>query len=156
MYRSRFVLVASLMLLGLAALAGVALIPSFVSVLSTENPAALSEAAQAKQNSAYELDYTQSLMSELGPRLTATTSALTIAISALELKPAGLRVNRITYIPGEEESRITFLGNASREQVSSYRDALLQSGAFTGVAVPVGALVGSNDGNFSIVMTGNF
>lgn len=156
MYRSRFVLVTSIMLLALAAFAAAALIPTAVAVISTESAAEMSQDDAIENEAALAIDYAQALIQELGPRLSATSSPLETVIFALQARPGGVRVNRINYVAGEEEYRITFLGSAVREDVSAYRDALTRSGRFSGVAVPVGALVGANDGNFSIVMTGQF
>lgn len=158
MYRSRFVLVKSLMLLGLALVAFATMIPSYVAVQSAPKSESVdvSPEANEQRDAAFALEYAQGLVKEFKPSLTATSSPLDVVISALGMKPQGVLINRIMYAAGEEEDRITFVGSASRERVSAYRDALTQSGLFTGVAVPVGALVGSEGGGFSIVMVGNF
>lgn len=157
MYRSRFVMVTGLALLGIALFAAASLIPSYVAVEAAGGEEeVVSPEVTAEREIAFSLEYAQGLVRELKPTLLATSSPLDVVGSALSMRPAGVKVTRIMYVAGDGEGRITFIGSAPREQVSAYRDALTKSGLFSGVAVPVGALVGSEGGGFSIVMIGAF
>ena len=157
MYRSRFILVTSLVLLGLAAAAALTLFPSFVA-LEIAAPRATEEAtgAEADRADATALERSQLLIRELLPVVSATSSPVAVVEKALSLKPTGVRVTRMIYTSGEEEGKITLIGSGTRDAVSAYKDALTNSGDFTAVAVPVGALVGSEGGGFSIVLAGEF
>ena len=96
------------------------------------------------------------LIRELGPLLITTTSPSTAATRALAARPTGVRITRVMYTKTDEEGRLTLIGSGNRDQVSAYKDALASSGEYASVSVPVGALVGSEGGGFSIVVTGSF
>lgn len=154
MYRARFVLVTSLMLFGLAAAAGLTLFPSYVALeIAAPSVAEVVEGAGADRESVVSLERSQVLIRELGPLLSSTSSPIAAVESALALKPSGVSVTRVVYMSGAEEDQITLIGSGSRDAVSAYKDALTSSGSYTSVSVPVGALVGSEDGGFSIVLT---
>ncbi len=56
-----------------------------------------------------------------------------------------------------EQGQIVIAGTASaREPVNDFRSALMATGLFDGVSVPVAALVGALEGNFSMTLTGKF
>lgn len=156
MYRSRLVLVTSLLFLGLAA-AALTLFPSYVALqLAAPAASAANAAAEEDRSDAFALERSQFLIRDLKPVLMSTTSAMSAVEAALDAKPAGVRITRVIYMSGEDEGRITFVGTASRDQVSAYKDALTESGLYSSVSVPVGALVGSEGGGFSIVFSGDF
>mgnify|MGYP003396018140 CR=1 FL=1 len=157
MYRSRLVLVTALVLLLLASVAAAALIPSYVALhVAMEDATDVGVEIESERESAVTLEHSQALIRELMPVITATSSPVEVVVSAIALKPAGMRITRVMYASGTGEGRITFIGTGTREQVSAYKDILTKSGNFTGVAVPVGALVGSEGGGFSIVLAGQF
>ncbi len=157
MYRSRLILVTSLVLLGLAAATALTLFPSYVALqIVTSSEANANAAPEEDRTSAFALERSQFLIRELRPILGATSSPMSAVESALAVKPAGVRITRVIYMGGEGEGRVTLVGAASRDQVSAYKDALTNSGLYTSVSVPVGALVGSEGGGFSIVFSGAF
>lgn len=157
MYRSRLILVTSLLLLGLAATAAITLFPSYVALtLAAPSASAADAVAQEDRSDALTLERSQFLIRDLKPIVMSTTSAMNAVEVALAAKPTGVRITRVIYMGGEDEGRITFIGTASRDQVSAYKDTLTQSGLYTSVSVPVGALVGSEGGGFSIVFAGDF
>ncbi len=157
MYRSRLVFVTSLVLALLALAAALTLIPGYVAVRMTAPAAeAAAREVEVEREDALVLERSQFLINEMLPLLSATSSIMSVVENALELRPAGVRITRVTYAGGEEQDRLTLVGSGTRVQVSAYRDALTRSGLFEGVAVPVSALVGSEESGFSVVLTGKF
>lgn len=155
MYRSRLVLVTSIAFVGLAAVAALSLVPSYVAlqVVAPAKPAT-GATTELLQDDAIALERSQLLIQELQPSLESTSSPSTIVESALSRKPSGVRISRVIYTGGEQGT-LTLIGAGTRAQVSAYKDALVASGIFDGVSVPVGALV-SEGGGFSIVLSGTF
>jgi hypothetical protein len=157
MYRARFILVTALVLLGLAAASALTLVPSYVAIRMLA--ASAQDAApefSVERSDVIALERSQHLINAALPLLSSTSSAMSVVEEAIRLRPTGVRISRVTFSAGAEEDRITLIGSGTRGQVSAYRDALTGSGLFSGVAVPVSALVGSNQGGFSIVLTGSF
>jgi hypothetical protein len=107
-------------------------------------------AASADQEAAVR---TQGLMTHLTPIANATTSPVSALAIALAEKPAGLSITSITY--SSDKSTITLTGTATRrEAVSTLRDTLDATKRFASVTVPVAALVGTQEGRFTITLTG--
>lgn len=154
MYRGRLVLVTALMLLALALLALLALAPSYVALTLAAPPV---QNTDIKHQSGTDKDAAvvaraQALVREVGGIIAATSSPSTWISDVVQAKPQGVRITSITY----GSSQITIAGSGSRESVQAYREALLKTGAYTSVSVPVSALVGNEGGKFSIVIAGGF
>lgn len=156
-YRARFILVTSLVLLALAGAAAVTMFPSYVAVQLAESRTS-EEGTEAEEvrAQAIALERSQFLIKELMPLVSATSSAVDVVAATLDMKPSAVRISRIIYAQEPEEGRLTLIGAGSRGDVSAFKDALTNSGLFTAVSVPVGALVGSESGGFSIVLAGPF
>lgn len=156
MYRARFVLILSIVLIVLSGLTALALFPSYIA-LYVAAPSLINAADSSVDvgDAAISLERSQTLIRELLPVLTATSSAMATVENALSVKPTGVRITRLTYSSGTE-GKIILIGSGTRDGVSAYKDALVGLGIFSGIAVPVSALVGSNGGTFSVVLTGNF
>ena len=153
--RKRYTFVGVMVLVGGALLASIALIPSLIAVRSAENALAaeIHELSPQAKDDQTKQTRAQALLLALGPIAQATTSPSTTLSSALGLRPAGVTVSSISYKKGE----ITLTGVAqNREGVSDYRDALQGIGIFKSVTVPVAALVGTQEGRFTMTLTGNF
>lgn len=152
MYRARFLIVCSLLLLVLALVAGLVTVPSYLALRIDAPERTVANASKPDSSDAIAIARTQSLVSTLLPLLSATSSASFAITRALEEKPVGVKVERISYARGE----ISLSGTASRDALNTYRNSLVQSGAFTGVSLPVGALVISEGSRFTIKLSGNF
>lgn len=155
LYRSRIVLMTGCTLLVLAAAALLSLIPSYVALYIAAPPVVESGVVAEEKADAIEVERAQLLMQELSPILSATSSAVAALEAILAAKPTNIRIMRITY-QSHEEGQIMLGGSGTREAVSTYKEALTKSGAFSSVSVPVGALVSSAEGGFTIVLTGDF
>lgn len=138
-----------------ALVAILAIMPAYISVriarASVETASSPSDGpASADQEAAVR---TQKLITSLAPVANATTSPTGALAAALAEKPAGLSITSITY--ASDKSTLVLSGTASRrEAVSALRDALEATGRFSSVAVPVAALVGAQEGRFTITLTG--
>lgn len=163
-YRSRLVLTGALVFLCVAIVAGIALLPAFVALK-------VEEASQAKQrdSNASQFDSnpiskaeradilrSQALLARVASVVSATSSPTEILSAALALRPAVVTVDHISFSPGKG-GVIKINGEAKgREEINQYRDALAKEGRFNGVSIPVGALVGSEGGDFTITLSGDF
>ena len=153
---ARFLLLGSLMFAAAAIVAILAILPAYVSVriaraaVDSSAQQAAAESMTDDQNAAVR---TQGLLTHLAPVVNATTSpsgALTIALAQ---KPADASITLITYASNAKSLVLTGTSQR-REAVNAFRDALEASGRFSSVAVPVAALVGAQDGRFTVTLSG--
>lgn len=97
----------------------------------------------------------QAMLSQLGS-FVATSSAARVTADVLALKPKGVRIDGISYAAGSP-SMLTLKGeSADRDLVKEYRFALSADPRFVSVTVPISALVGTDDGTFTITISGRF
>ncbi len=156
--RARFVLAASIVALICAGFSFLALLPSYF-VLTTDTSgagsgAAISAAQNAQDRSA--ISNAAALLSEVTPLSSASSTASDAIAAALSLRPSGVRVDQITYTAGSPSS-LMLVGSADTTGgISAYRAALAADPAFASVSVPVGALVGTEGGRFSVTLSGTF
>jgi hypothetical protein len=152
---ARFILVASGMIAAAALLAILAIMPAYVSirVARAAAEAGVHEAGEAASEDQDEAIRTQRLILTLTPIANATTSPISALSAALAEKPAGLSITSISY--ASDKSTILLAGTATRrEAVSALRDTLEATKRFSSVTVPVAALVGAQEGRFTITLTG--
>ncbi|MDB5237963.1 MAG: hypothetical protein JWM46_233 [Candidatus Kaiserbacteria bacterium] len=155
MYRARFLIAASLVSLTLSALAGLALVPSYLALQLAAPPAAEAVAHSAGNvpDDIATVTRTQALITALTPIISATTTPSESILVALGLRPQGVTVTHITYTA--KPSLITLGGAASRTTINAYRDALAHDVHFTNVSIPVDALIGNSE-SFTVSLKGNF
>lgn len=153
--RARFILLAGLVILFGAIVAALSLAPTIVSlrisrgVVETET----AQTAQAATGEGAIALRAQNIMTALKPIANATSSPSATIAAALSVRPNGISITSLGYAPG----RLTLSGTAARrEAVNDFRTALDANDIFTQVSVPVAALVGSQDGRFTITLTGAF
>jgi Tfp pilus assembly protein PilN len=153
---ARFILVASGAIAIGALIAILALMPAYLSVrvARASIDSAINQAAagnlSAEQTAAVR---TQGLITTLKPLASATSSPSDALLRALALKPPGVSITSITYSGGK--SSVVLSGtSARREAVDEFRRALEASARFTTVSVPVSAIVGTQEGRFSITLGG--
>lgn len=154
--RARFILVGALVLTIGAAVACLALLPALVSVqvahASLNAPPEESAAARDDQQKA---SRAQVLVTALGSLASATTSSANALAGALALRPTGISVTAITYQANAHTIQLSGT-SPRREAVNAFRDALEGSGAYSSVTVPVAALVGTQEGRFTITLKDGF
>jgi energy-coupling factor transporter transmembrane protein EcfT len=153
---ARFLLIGALMIGGAAVIAILAILPAYVSVrvaraaLDSTNQGVGTESLGEDQAAAVR---TQGLITNLSPIANATTSPVDALMTALAQKPAGISITTFTYTSGTKTLLLTGTSQ-QREAVNAFRDALEASGRFGSVAVPVAALVGAQEGRFTVTLGG--
>lgn len=151
----RFAAVAAAVIAGLGVFSIIALVPTYV-LVAGDAPATSTSATTKAQDEAV-LARAQSLVELLSPHA-AAKGALPAVLTALSLRPAGVRITSISYAAGVNGTdTATLAGTADRrEDIETYRNALQSSGVFANVSVPVAALVGTTRGEFTVTLTGHF
>lgn len=159
--RAKFVMTAALVL-AVAAIAGlIALAPAFFVVYFSKikSPAELSTQGDAEMQRRADQEIaarTRALLKEVATLTKKPISPSEAITAAYSLSPKGVTVGGAAYTKGEPGT-ITLVGVAkSRDEVSAFRDALEGDDRFVTVSVPVAALVGVLEGNFTITLTGKF
>ena len=152
--RSRFVLTTALVLLIGAAIASASLLPTLVSLqFAKSDLPEEAELSQTVRDDQAKHARALTLVTALSPVVLATTTPSKSAAAALSVKPAGVSVTSVNYSKG----RILLNGVSSdRQAVNDYRESLESNDMFTSVSVPVAALVGTQDGRFTITLSGSF
>ena len=155
-YRARFLIAAALVLILFAAVAAISLIPSYLALelASPPAPGSASSTSRATTDGAV-LARAQTIIRIVKPLAQNATTTSDIIRGALDARPKGVLVKHIAIQTGDQ-SQMTISGTAGRDAVSAYHDALQKLPFFTSVSVPVNALVGSDNGAFSITLTGAF
>jgi hypothetical protein len=98
----------------------------------------------------------KALLSELSPLVSASTTPTAVITEALSLRPPGITVDEISYTSGNPASLMLVGSAATNGAISAYKTALASDALFTSVSVPVGALVGTDGGRFSMTLSGDF
>lgn len=152
--RARFVLVGSLVLIVCAAIAMLALLPSYAIVRTgaSEKSAQGGVADEVEKN---EIVRTRLLLSGLLPVASSTVSLLEVLDQAIRARPSGIFINNIIY-KRDPASLILFGSASSRERIKAYRDALAKNAYFKNASVPIQDLTGSDGGRFTLTLTGSF
>ena len=163
-YRSRVILVGSIVFLSVAILAHLALLPAYIALKIEKNSQDKQSAVVPEQSDANPQDKVdrsdilraKTLLTGIAPVVSASSSPTEAIGIALSLRPKGVTLESINFI-SSQNSTITLIGYSSgREGINEYRGALSQDAHFKSVSVPVGALVGSEGGKFTITLTGSF
>jgi Tfp pilus assembly protein PilN len=150
-FRARFLLVTALALLCGALVFALALLPAEAALISFTPPGTeqgSTNAASVATDTAA-LAHTKALLTQLSP-LDATSSLDAVA-AALSQAGLGITINDISYSVTSQS--LSLAGKAqSPDDVNTFRQALESDLRFTNVSVPVSALLGSENGNFTITM----
>jgi len=152
LYTARVLAVLSLTLFVLALLTGILLVPSLLALRLAAPPVSASESARdARSASTTEVAQAQAIVRAVAPLLSSRASPVEAIQAVLADKPRGVVVNRITYI--HHEGQVLLSGFGARDAINGYRETLLRNGRFSAISLPVSALVGSDDGRFSMTIT---
>ncbi len=156
MYRTRFILVGSLVALISAVLSAFALLPMYLALHAgdtTDSTLSSADKRSATQTERNDIARAQSLTTTLSPFFSATSTLSTAIDAALALRPKGVFVDHIRYASGE----IMLVGGSNtREGISAYRQALQSNSYFKTASIPIGDLAGTQGGQFSVTLTGAF
>lgn len=159
MYRARLVIVLSLTIFALGFFFALTLLPSYLAISLAGGPdQTTQENTHTSSDETISIARAQMLVTKLLPVLSATSSPTAVIATAIKDRPAGVVLSHISYTAGEGDAtgELLLVGDAPREKVSAYRDALTADPLFKTVSVPVGALVGTDGGHFSITLGGTF
>lgn len=154
--RARFIFAFSSVALAVAFICYFALMPSYLALvfggakIETNDKAATSTPPQAVI-----LRETKAMIASLIPVVSATTTPTQILQTIFSSKPPGVTIARINY-SSAKQGTIVLSGSAVRAtEIEMFRTALDDSQHFESVSIPVNALVGSNNGAFTITITGD-
>ncbi len=154
-YTARFVTILATILALCAVFALISLVPAYWALMlegRVLTPVAAPYDATTIQNDRLAVIEGMSYTTLLGSLLDASTSPSAALSRVLAQRPAGVVVSHVSYAPGT----ITIGGTAGAGPLNTYRTALTDDSLFSKVSVPVNALIGADQGNFTITVTGNF
>ena len=157
--RARLIVAASMVAIIVAALSFLALLPSYLVLKVNASGAHPSVAVIAPVDIAHDkvlIAHTTTLLNTLSPLVGTTSMPARTIQSVVALRPVGVHIDQITYIAGSPSSLMLVGSAETNGKISLYRDALVATALFTSVSVPVGALVGTDGGRFSITLLGAF
>jgi len=155
--RARLVLAAACAALAAALIGFAALLPAFIFLRasragSAAQPPALALASEDRAA----LQEIRGMVSALKPITGASTTPSQAILRALSLKPASVAVDRIAYSAGAYGTIIVSGASQAPSALDAYRSALAADPRFSGVSVPVSALIGAAGGRFTMTLTGDF
>jgi hypothetical protein len=157
--RARFILTGSVVALVCAGVAFLLLIPSYLAImLDTRSaaPAFTVVSPAQKASDAAAIAHTNVLLTVLAPTVAASSTPTDTIQEALSLRPSGVRIDQIIYSAGTP-STLMLTGSAdTNSEINAYQTALSADRRFASVSIPVGALVGTDGGRFSITLSGTF
>lgn len=155
LHRARLILALSIAIGVLALVLACALVPSYLAISLATTPERESSANRVAAGDARKMADAEALVSRVHTALSATSSPSSVVLAATAARPAGVRIEHITYTAphGEKPAALQIVGNASRVEIAAYRDVLVGNPRFMNVAVPVAALIGNSSGDFSITLT---
>jgi hypothetical protein len=157
--QARFILSTTILALAVAATTSLLLLPSYV-MLSVHGPMragsvpTLSAGDRAADQTA--ISHANAAITLLSPLINASSTSMGTIQQVVSLRPVGVHIDGITYIKGDPSSLMIVGAADSPSLVSVYRAALATTNSFDSVTVPVGALVGTDGGRFSITISGTF
>ena len=154
--RARFIIVGSLVFLICAGISAFSLAPSYFVLIANAPGSAPAIAPVSAADHALDvaaISHTKALLTQIAPLAGTSTAATDAITTALSLRPAAVHIDQITYTPGS----LMLVGSAdTNSAISAYQSALSANPTFTSVSIPVGALVGTDGGRFSVRLSGGF
>lgn len=157
--RARFIIVGAGTVGAIAVVTLLSLVPSYLavrfSIPAPESPAQPSPVSDADRSQIAEV---QAFTDQLRPFVAASTTPTEALLLALAVKPSGISLDNVTYSGGTGAAGQLILAGSTRapDLISAYQSALAKDAHFKSVSVPVGALVGTREGRFTITLTGPF
>ena len=156
-YWSRLLVVGSLAAILCGIIASFAFMPAYAIVHfgnGSGDELAQAEASPTSSTERQDIADAQILLKELRDTASSTPSSVAFIEAALSARPAGIRVDTI-HLTDEANATLVVGGIASsREAINAYRTALSGDPHFASVTVPIGILAGTEDGRFTITLTG--
>ena len=157
--RARYIVAGALVALVCAGITFVLLVPSYLATLLDAQHAALGltpiTPAQQTSDSAA-IAHANALIAVLAPIAQASSTPTDVITDALSLRPSGVRIDQIIYQAGTPSSLILSGSADTNSEINAYQRALSNDPRFASVTIPVGALVGTDGGRFSVTLLGTF
>ncbi len=157
--RARFILAGSFAAILCAFIALLALLPAYlvVNASDTGNDAPL----PAPRNDQEKTDQAgilraQQLLRLLAPVSSSSVASIDAALATIAQRPEGVTVQSFALSPGNPATLVLSGTSNTREAINTYGELLRKNPNFNNVAVPIGALTGTDDGHFSVTVTGTF
>lgn len=141
-----------------AMLSLIALLPIFLILRVNPSNKQVDVTAQNAKNDTAVISHSQELLATLSPLVSASSSVsetLNVAL-ALRQKHEAISIDRISYQSGVRDTIVLSGATTESRHLDEYRRVLLLDPHFIEVSVPVGALVGARNGNFSMTLLGSF
>ena len=157
--RARYILAAAAAALVCAGVALALLLPSYLGILIDAHRtvpafAAVTPAQQASDAAA--IAHMNALLAVLAPIAQASSTPTDVIARVLALRPSGVHIDQIIYQSGTPSSLMLSGAADTNSEIKAYQTVLSADPHFTSVSVPVGALVGTEGGHFSITLSGTF
>ena len=156
-YRARFLTVGSFVATACALIALIALVPSFLIVwIDSSSQRVVPVVSANRELDQTEYRKTQDRIKQLALVVHATSSSMQIVMRAVNARPKGISIDRISYSTGKGGAPLVILAGVSarREAINAYYDTLKSDGTFKNVVIPVEDLVGTNGSRFTVTLTG--
>lgn len=131
-----------------------ALLPSYVVMRTSAAALSVTQAASTTDQTQTVTD-TQALIAQLAT-VAGTSSPAQLAAETIAARPKGVTISRVTYTRGSPSTLVVVGVAARREDVNAYKSTLAQNPVFSSVTVPINALVGVDDGAFTLTASGGF
>lgn len=154
---ARFVLVFSAVALICACATYLALTPSYLTLVFGDVKVQSNLGGHASTTSdASVMRETKATITQLNSITSATSSASQILSAIISEKPEGVTISELNFTSGSP-GKIVIVARAARlNLIQTYRDTLKADAHFESVNIPVSALVGSANDNFTITLSGTF
>lgn len=156
--RARLLLVVALVALAAALIAFAALLPASIALYHTSRieSSAGSRIPTLSEGDHAALQEIRGMVFALKLIAVATTTPSEALLHALSPKPPSVAIDHVTYAAGVPGT-LTLSGTSpSPSAINAYRAALAADPHFSSASVPVSALIGANNGRFTMTITGNF
>lgn len=150
-FRARLVLVASLTTIAVALVTVLFLVPAYIAVSRFAPPVQAEKITEEDATLRSNLLAAHVLAAEL--EQIASSSVYSSIVAALAVRPATVSIDRIDYsgVVGGKTATIMLGGSGAGRAVIAFRDALVATGRFSNISIPINTLVGEG-GSFSITM----
>lgn len=153
-------IVASIIAIIAAGIVFLSFIPSYIALTIGSASASPAGAApvdeQQKEADAAQEQHLKGLLHIVSPIVASTSSPTSVIASVVEERPKGVHIDQIIFSAGKHASLMLSGSADSDTAIVAYRTQLSADPRFSSVSVPVGALVGTDAGRFSITITGTF
>ena len=158
-YRSRAIVVGSLVVSACGAVALLALVSAYTIINAV--PASLEGFPEitlpaSSGEDREDIVRARALIKELEPLTSSASSSAKFIEAALLARPSGVLVQNIHITRGAQATMVLAGTASSRDDINAYRISLSKDPHFKSVSVPIGILAGSKDDRFTMTLTGDF